>query len=93
MRDNRRPDPNRETCPRCGQRVGIHTTVRPGNVRGKFAVSTPCPYTIKRAGGDGTEGCRMPTAVIFDPYGHKIVFAPSFEALNHLIERETSGAS
>jgi hypothetical protein len=57
------------------------TTVQFGDVRGKFAVTGRCPYTIRQAEG-GSKECRQPTAIVFDRYGHEVIFAPSFEALN-----------
>jgi hypothetical protein len=88
-RPSRRPssDHDRPSCPRCGQRVDACTTVKAGDVRSPFAVTMRCPFTRPREGG-GVEGCRQPTAVLFDKYGYRYLFAPTFEALNDLIKRE-----
>lgn len=84
------PDPNRPTCPGCGAKVDMHTTVGMGDVRGKFAVTGRCPYTKPRPEG-GTQGCRYPTALVFDRYGMQYVFAPSFESLNHRLHELGAG--
>jgi len=92
MSDPRRPPPDRDTCPRCGSRIGLHTTVKIGDVTGRFAVTTACPNTVLRLEG-GREACRQPTAILFDRYGFRVIFAPTFEALNHRIALEAGNRS
>jgi hypothetical protein len=86
------PDPDRPSCPRCGKKVNLTASNGNGDVARPFAVTVACPYTVPRAQG-GTEGCRQPTAVVLDRYGSRYLFAPTFDALNKLLEVELKSAA
>ncbi len=86
------PDPTRERCPGCGHPVSLLVVEQPvGAVRERVVVTGTCPNINRKSSRHG-ERCRQPTALILDRYGHRYLFAPTFEALSALIESEREEA-
>ncbi len=87
-----RPDPNREVCPGCGHPVSLLVVEQPvGAVQKRVVITGSCPHINRKSSRHG-ERCRQPTALILDRYGHRYLFAPTFEALNELLESQAQRA-